>query len=380
MARCMRSYAVFFLLCDATGKREVIIITEEQIQNKIYRYLVEQNEHIILEHMPDHYYNLFWNSISILYEGGILTTAKSVEKFCNKLQLRGSYNRDKCLQGISEMVFWVYAIRRNYSFKIDKQLHTKNEKNNSDVDIQIVKDGYTFNIEVKTPNQVKKTDESILNITIPFRSFERKDIQDEEVRKINRDISQAIINNSQGRYTAYEQTKIDDNKVIEYLRSGQTKFTYEPNSINVLALSVPSQQMDNYWGYLYNPFSGIFTDQFSGKFFDKKKNEIKHSEFDKVDVVLLTNIVEGHKRIVYEFDSWKLENYCSIFCINPFSQRTMKHCDVDVYKYLLDILPNDTNRFEKERDERNLQGEKLGIPTDPIFFSEYLYNHYYKLR
>lgn len=55
--------------------------------------------------MPDHYYNLFWNSISILYEGGILTTAKSVEKFCNKLQLRGSYNRDKCLQGISEMVF-----------------------------------------------------------------------------------------------------------------------------------------------------------------------------------------------------------------------------------------------------------------------------------
>lgn len=152
------------------------------------------------------------------------------------------------------------------------------------------------------------------------------------------------------------------------------------NSINVLALSVPSQQMDNYWGYLYNPFSGIFTDQFSGKFFDKKKNEIKHSEFDKVDVVLLTNIVEGHKRIVYEFDSWKLENYCSIFCINPFSQRTMKHCDVDAYKYLLDILPNDTNRFEKERDERNLQGEKLGIPTDPIFFSEYLYNHYYKLR
>lgn len=228
MERCMRSYAVFFLLCDATGKREVIIITEEQIQNKIYSYLVTQNEHVILEHMPDHYYNLFWNSISILYEGGILTTAKSVEKFCNKLQLRGSYNRDKCLQGISEMVFWLYAIRRNYSFEIDKQLHTKNEKNNSDVDIQIVKDGYTFNIEVKTPNQVKKTDESILNITIPFRSFERKDIQDEEVRKINRDISQAIINNSQGKYTAYEQTKIDDNKVIEYLRSGQTKFTYEP--------------------------------------------------------------------------------------------------------------------------------------------------------
>ena len=61
-------------------------------------------------------------------------------------------------------------------------------------------------------------------------------------------------------------------------------------------------------------------------------------------------------------------------------ERTMKHCDVDVYKCLLDILPNDTARFEKECDERNLQGRKLGIPTDPIFFSEYLYDHYYKLR
>lgn len=376
----MQNFAVFFLLCEVVGKREVFIITEEQIKNKIYSYLITQNEHVILEHMPDHYYDLFWNYISKLCEGRILTSAKSIEKFCNKLQLHGSYNRDKCFQGISEMVFWLYAIRMDYGFEIDKKLHTQKDMNNSDVDIQIVKNGYSFNIEVKTPNQIKETDESILKITIPFRSFERKDIQDEEVRKINHEITETIINNSQGKYTAYEQTKIDDNKVIEYLRSGQTKFTYAPNSINVLALSVPSQQMDDYWGYLYNPFSGIFTEEFSGKFFDKNKNEIKHSDFDKVDVVLLTNIVEGHRRCIYDFDSWKLENYCNIFCINPFSQRTMKYCDVDVYKELLDILPNDTVRFENERDQKNLQDEKLGISTDPFFFSEYLYNHYYILR
>ncbi len=111
--------------------------------------------------------------------------------------------------------------------------------------------------------------------------------------------------------------------------------------------------MDNYWGYLYNPFTGIFTDQFAGKFFDKENNEVKYSDFDKVDVVYLTNIVEGHIRCFKDFDSWKLENYCGIFCINPFSQRTKNHSDLEVYKKLLEILPNDTIRFEKERDSRN---------------------------
>ena len=43
--------------------------------------------------------------------------------------------------------------------------------------------------------------------------------------------------------------------MIEYLRSCQTKFNYEANSINVLVISVSSQQMQDYWGYIYNPFT-----------------------------------------------------------------------------------------------------------------------------
>lgn len=355
----------------------MFIITEEQIKNKIYSYLKKQNEHVILEHMTDEYLNLFWDNISKLVRSGMLSSAKSVDRFCNKLQLRNSYNRDQCLQGLSEMMFWLYAIKMNYTFETDQRLCTNN---NSDIDIQIVKGRYRFNIEVKTPNQIKEVDKSTLKITIPFRSFERKELQEKEMKKLTDEIILSVISNSKGKYTAYTYAKINDNKVIEYLRSCQTKFTYEPDSINVMALSVPSQQMDNYWGYLYNPFTGIFTDQFPGKFFDKNGIEVKHSDFDKVDVIYLTNIVEGHIRHLEDFDSWKLENYCSIFCINPFSQRTMKRSDIEVYEKLLDILPNDTFKFEKERDERNKHGEKIGIPTDPIFFSEYLYNHYPKLR
>ena len=211
----------------------MLLITEEQIKKNIYNQLMKQNEHIILEHMPDEYFNLFWNCISILHEGGILTSSKSVNKFCNKLQLHGSYNRDKCFQGLSEMMFWLYSIRMNYNFEIDKHLHTKSENNNSDIDIQILKDGYRFNIEIKTPNQLKKTDESVINITVPFRVFNRKELQDEKLGKIADNLAHEIIENSQGKYTTCKQTKLDDNKVIEYLKSGQTKFTYEEKSINI---------------------------------------------------------------------------------------------------------------------------------------------------
>ena len=354
----------------------MFIITEEQIKNKIYNQLMKQNEHIIIEHMPDEYFNLFWNNVSLLCKGGILTSSKSVDKFCNKLQLLGSYNRDKCFQGLSEMMFWLYSIRMNYNFEIDQRLHTKSENNNSDVDIQIIKDGYRFNIEIKTPNQIKKTDESILNITIPFRAFDKKEIQDEKLGKVTGDFAQKIIANSQGKYTASKQTKIDDNKVIEYLKSGQKKFSLEEKSINVLALSVTSHQMNDYWGYLCNPCTGIFTEQFTGRFFDKNNKEIKHSDFDKVDVIYLTNIVEGHIRYLKDFDSWKLENYCSILLINPFSQRTRKRSDVEAYKKLLEILPKDTFKFNCEHDKRNLQLVEIGIPIDPIFFFEYLHDNY----
>lgn len=141
-------------------------------------------------------------------------------------------------------------------------------------------------------------------------------------------------------------------------------------------MSVASHQMNDYWGYLCNPYTGIFTDQFTGKFFDKNHNEIKHSDFDKVDVIYLTNIVEGHLRYLKDFDSWKLENYSNIFIINPFSQRTRKCSDVEAYKKLLEILPNDTLKFNSEYDKSNLQMAIFGLRNNPIFCLEYLHNNY----
>lgn len=85
--------------------------------------------------------------------------------------------------------------------------------------------------------------------------------------------------------------------------------------------------MNNYWGYLCNPCTGRFKEKFAGRFFDKNNKEINHS-------------------------------------------------DVEAYKKLLKILPNDTLKFNSEHNKRNLQLAEIGIPIEPIFFFEYLHNNY----
>lgn len=355
---------------------DINIMTENEVINKIYGYLKNQNEHTIMENMTNESVSLFWENISVLYKAGVLQNNKAVKRFCDKLRIRTGYDRDQCLQGLSEMVFWLYAIKNSYTYEMDKKL--KNQEN-TDVDIQLLKYGYKFNIEIKTPKQVKEDDDKVLGVNIPFRSFKNKDTQKTYIDKLEKEVFPQIINKPDGMYTGYNISKINDNKVIEYLRSCQTKFNYEANSINVLVISVSSQQMQDYWGYIYNPFTGIFTEDFKNSFYDKSGKDVKHNDFDAVDVIYLTNIVEGHIRKIEGFDPWKLENYCGIFCINPFSVRTKDKKDIEVYEKLLNILPNDTILFEKEHDQANQRGKEMNISVDPIFMQEYISEHYPKL-
>ena len=84
-------------------------MTENEVINKIYGYLKNQNEHIIMENMTNESVSLFWENISVLYKAGVLQNNKAVKRFCDKLRIRTGYDRDQCLQGLSEMVFWLYA-------------------------------------------------------------------------------------------------------------------------------------------------------------------------------------------------------------------------------------------------------------------------------
>lgn len=327
------------------------------------------------------YYKKFWDSVSLLAETDFLKSSKSVDKFCTKLQIKGTYNEDKYYQGVSEMLFWIYAIKSGYSFSVDKKLNRKcSEKNENDVDIQIVKDNWKYNIEVKCPNQREKTTDKTLTVKVPFRCMESSKKFNEEMQKVHSEITETIIKNSDGQYTNYKQIKIADNKVIEYLRSCQKKFNYDNDCINVLVLSVPSGELQDYYGYLCNTLTGIFTDAFSGHFFDKDKKEVKFEHFDKVDAIYLTNIVTGHMKIFDKLDAWDLSKYCSIFLINPHSRHKMEKTIDPLYENLLSMLPNDTIKFKDEREEKLRTSMLNGVPIDPIIFSVYLHDHYPLLR
>lgn len=43
-------------------------MTENEVINKIYGYLKNQNEHIIMENMTNESVSLFWENISVLYK------------------------------------------------------------------------------------------------------------------------------------------------------------------------------------------------------------------------------------------------------------------------------------------------------------------------
>lgn len=356
-------------------------MTKNEIENRIYSFLCKQENHSLKQHMNYDYYNKFWENVSLLVDNGFLKSAKSVDKFCNKLQIKGFYNEDKYYQGISEILFWLYAIKSGYEFSADKKLN--NESNNpyeNDVDVQIIQNNCKYNIEVKCPNQREKPSDKTLTVNVPYRSIESLEKFDEEMYEIHNEVTQTIIKNSNGQYTNYQQSKIVDNKVVEYLKSCQKKFNYDNDCINVLALSVPSGELQNYYGYLCNPATGIFTDAFPGHFFDKDTNEVKYEHFDKVDVVYLTNIVTGHLKISDRINAWNLSEYCSILLINPYSRHTIENTVVHLYKNLLSLLPNDTLKFKKERDEKLRNNILNEVPIDPIIFFEYLYNYYPLLR
>ena len=178
------------------------------------------------------------------------------------------------------------------------------------------------------------------------------------------------------------------NVKIQEFHNGEVKFSIYPEGINYVPDESKSYIEDerierklkeSQDGYIYNPFTGIFTEDFKNSFYDKSGKDVKHNDFDTVDVIYLTNIVEGHIRKIEGFDPWKLENYCGIFCINPFSVRTKDKKDIEVYEKLLNILPNDTILFEKEHDQANQRGKEMNISVDPIFMQEYISEHYPKL-
>lgn len=338
--------------------------------NKIYAKLQSVPDHILMGRYNTHYFVDFATTLDQLIETASLSSNKLLEHmYLTKLWMQKPFSINKYLQGVSELLFWIYAVQKHYSFDVDKKLSSDND---TDVDIQIRHEGYTFNIEVKCPDQ-REESANTLYLCPAYRFQLSKENLNREIAGLQSLINPALESNT-SKYESTKVMKIDDNKVIEYLRSAQRKFQYD-SSLNILVISVSSEMMQSIWGYLYNPQSGIFTRKLSEQFRNKDGSPMMHSDFDKVDVVLLTNIVSGHK-VDVSFNAWNLENYCNIFFRNPYSKAGDSKSEQ--LKHFLKLLPNEVNRFEDERIKaiKRDRESKIDLLTDDLYLFEFLTRHY----
>lgn len=343
--------------------------------NEIFKKLLLNKNHYLNEKMAYEYYNSFWRNINLLSKDGYFKRS-TIDSFCNKLKIGKDFNMNKYMQGISELMLSIYASKKGYSYEIDKCLKTTD---NYDVDIQIKHNNYIFNIEVKTPDLMVKGDKGKLNVSTSFRTMNKN--ENEKIKKIiEEDILRPAIENSEGKYEGFSFEKLDDNKVLEYLKSAQKKFIQsDENSINVLVIAVESQKMQDYWGYLYNGMSGIFTESFKGNFTDKDGNTVKSEDFDKTDVIYLTNIPSGHLILNDEFDVWNLSSYCNLLCININSNKFINDSKNIIYSSLCNLLPNINQKFDSGYKDIQKESEKFGIPLECIYFLKFLTDNFKEL-
>lgn len=333
----------------------------------LYPMINSQDNHLLYRFCAAPYYIEFWNMVESLVNNNGFDTKAKVQNFKRQMQLKGEFDLAKYLEGASEVIFQYYAIRKGLSHNLEKRI---NRDNGTDVDIQICDGGFIYNIEIKTPKyEMTHNDNTTLNVNLSHRTMSKADVEKEK-GIIEKELINPIIESKTNTFEKIRYTKIEDNKLLSFLRSAQEKFTYsDEKSINLLVVAIPSSKMQDYWGYLYNSHSGVFTPNY-----DEELIGISKNEFDKVDNILLTNLVSGHIHTVDKYNSWHLENYCNILCRNPNNKRKTSNQDkyYEAYKKLQDLLPNDNNRFERLYVNYN---NNMHMAMECIF-SEFLANNY----
>ncbi len=346
-----------------------MVDAEKMIFNKL-----NNSSHYLNDMCAYNYYNIFWKSIDEITGSEYFKSMRDVDVFCNKLKIGQEYSMNKYLQGVSEFMLYIFASQQGYIYDTDVILRNDN---NCDVDIQIQYKGFSFNIEVKCPEIKKKCEDTEkLHINTGFRSVS-KDILDSKLGEVEEDVIRKIIQNSEGQYNGFVYDKLEDNKILSYLSSCDDKFIdAEKNALNILLISLPSDEMQDYWGYLYNQYSGIFTDNFVNRYKNKKGEYYTISDIEKTDVIILSNIVSGHIKPKDIFDSWNINTYCSLLCMNIHSQKFKQDRNNEAYKMLYEFFPNDNKRFEEGLTEFQKYQIDNNIMLDPIWFTSYLKENY----
>lgn len=105
-----------------------------------------------------------------------------------------------------------------------------------------------------------------------------------------------------------------DNKLKDYLVSGQDKFpASDDNNFNILVIALDIiSDVDEWYSYIYGS-NGVFT-----------KNTFVDESYDKVDAILLSTPVCGHKAWISlpNVNVWKLEETFNLILLHSDREHT----------------------------------------------------------
>ncbi|CAM3790036.1 hypothetical protein FLGE108171_15135 [Flavobacterium gelidilacus] len=206
-------------------------------------------------------------------------------------------------------------------FKYEKKLI---EGSNSDVECQFKINNLTFNIEVKASSYINDNLEN--NDVFKLRAIGHLDNYT-EVHSLLKTFLPNL--ESEKRY---------DNNLGSHLKSTQAKLPRDNNNIfcNVLIIGCnDSDDIQNQFHYLSSKDKGFFSEN----------PLVKHSEFDLVDIVFLSNLFFKHNSEIEKpklgKDSWQFEKSFIIGFRNPFRKdEKQEHLDL-----IEANIPNYTKSF-----------------------------------
>ena len=271
-----------------------------------------------------------------------------------KLQIgKSKFNYKQYIQSASEISVLAYFLGLfKESFIYEPRLLLDSNKN---VECQFEIIGIEFNIEVKTPEyRIQEEQDETDSIKIGSVGRFDKKTYNEVSEELKSFFSVRSANLYEGKMAL--DTKRMDNTAKTFLCEAQNKFPEISNQKNYNILVICLDDLDSIgdWVDYFYHNQGLFTPE----------SFVPHEKFDKVDLVILTNLYHKHNRRKTELPyAWDFSKSFNLFLFNEFAS-TPK---MNGLKFAHSIVPN----FTDECREFYRQ-DVLPIKKAKRFYYEYL--------
>ena len=260
----------------------------------------------------------------------VISETKLRDLINNKLQIElANFDEPQFIQVACELtVMNEFLGRDGVIFEYEKKVTPP-----KDVDLSISVDSTNYNIEVKCPS-LKEGNNNNDKVKLHFPN--RASSLEEKIKLI-----QPIKNILEKNGESLSEVKSLDNTMKDFLKSTQSKVSNSPLlDVNILIIGCGDEINMHEWREYLVGYNGFLTEH----------SFIAHSEFDRVDYILLTNMHNRHYKY-YEQTiidrHWHLSSCFSLLYPNKFSLRNQNVIGSIDLKKMNSLFPNHNIEFEK---------------------------------